>query len=313
MDYVTFGRTGLTVSAAGLGTGGSSRIGLGTGSDDDQAIAVIHRALELGITYFDSAEGYGTEEVLGRGLEGHRDEVVISTKAYASNHEDGSLHDAKTIRIAVEEALRRLRTEHIDVFHLHRVTADEYDYSVAELVPALAQMRDDGLIGYLGVSESTSGDGEHLALQRVVADDCWDVLMTGFNFFNQGARETVFPQSIAKNIAVEIMGSARGPYSRPAVLRELVGTLVESGQLAPEGIDLDDPLGFLIGPDGAADLAEAAYRFTRYEPGVHVVLIGTGSVAHLEDNVRSLHNGPLPADALAHLARLFGALRVTRS
>src|SRR5487761_911692 len=110
MDYVTFGRTGLNVSAIGLGTGGASKLGIGNGADEQRAIEVIHRALELGITYFDTAKGYGTEAVVGEGLRGSRENIVLSSKAYLSD-EDGSYVSADEFRLLIEDSLRALKTE----------------------------------------------------------------------------------------------------------------------------------------------------------------------------------------------------------
>src|ERR1700683_3236882 len=82
MEYLTLGRTGLRVSVAGLGCGGNSRLGLGTGKGEDDAVALVRAAIELGVNFFDTAEAYGTERVLGRALAGvARDSVVVSSKS----------------------------------------------------------------------------------------------------------------------------------------------------------------------------------------------------------------------------------------
>lgn len=311
MDYVTFGRTGMTVSAIGLGTGGASKLGIGRGGDERQAINVIHRALELGITYFDTAKGYGTEAVVGEGLRGSRENIVLSSKAYLSN-EDGSYVSADEFRLLIEDSLRALKTEMIDVYHLHRLAAHEYDYATSEILPVLERVREEGKIRFFGVSESTSQDGDHRALSLVARDARFDVLMTGFNFFNQGSRENVFPHSIANNLAIEIMGAARGPYSRQDLLHAVVADLISAGQLDPAIIDSESPLGFLIGADRSASLAEASYRLARFEPGVHVVLVGTGNIDHLEQNIASMQRGALPDEDIDRLKTQFGHLRVTR-
>lgn len=311
MDYVTFGRTGLNVSAIGLGTGGASKLGIGNGADEQRAIEVIHRSLELGITYYDTAKGYGTEAVVGRGLRGSREHIVLSTKAYASRG-DGTLLSAVEFRDEIEDSLRSLQTEVIDIYHLHRLALREYDYAVGEILPVLARCKEQGKIRFFGVSESTSQDADHEMLARVAREGSFDVLMAGFNLFNQGARTSVFHDCLRNNLAVEIMGAARGPYSRPQLLREMVGALVASGELDGDDIDLEDPLGFLTGPGHVTTLAEASYRLARYEPGVHVVLVGTGNIDHLEENIASMARGPLPDADLARIHDRFGHLRVTR-
>lgn len=310
VDYRTFGRTGLRVSTCGLGGGGESRLGLAKGSTEDQAIAVIHKAMELGVNYFDTAPNYGTEDVIGRALEGHRDDVVISSKMLARRDEDGSLVSGAALRRGLEGTLRRLRTEVVDVYHLHRLRPRDYEYSLAEIVPELLALRDEGKIRFLGLSESTGGDPHHAMLLRAVQDDCWDVMMTAFTFFNQSGRDELFPKAIEKDVAIEIMASARGYFSRPEHLVEAIGRLVDDGLIGRDDIDMTDPLGFLTELPGVESLTEGSYRFVAHEPGVHVVLVGTGNLAHLEENVHAFSAGPLPAPVNERLVALFGRLSI---
>ena len=312
MDYRTFGRTGLSVSIAGIGAGGGSRLGLSNGGTEEQAIAVIHRALELGINYFDTAEVYNTEELLGRALAGHRDEVVISSKI-APDRPDGSLLDRAALREGLERALAKLGTDVVDVYHVHRPSLEQYEYCVNELVPELQKLRDEGKLRFIGLSESTSADARHGMLHRALADDCWDVIMTAFNLFNQSARETVFPGTIEQKVAIEIMGGARGPFSRPEVLAPEITRLVEAGEIDATQVDATDPLAFLNAAPGVASLAEASYRFAAHEPGVNVVLVGTGNLHHLEEDVEALTAGDLPPAVRAAMVEGFGHLAIGRS
>ena len=307
MEYRAFGRTGLTVSICGLGGGGESRLGLSKGSTEEQAIGVVRRALELGVTYFDTAANYGTEDVIGRGLQGRRDDVVVSSKMLA-RRKDGSLVRRGDVRAGLAETLRKLRTDVVDVYHLHRVQPGDYDYSLSEIVPELLALRDEGSIRALGISESTGADARHAMLARALQDDCWDVVMTGFTFFNQSSRDVLFPTTIAKNVAVEIMASARGYFSRPGQLAEEIGRLVDAGVIGQDEVDLADPLRFLEESGNVRSTTEASYRFAAHEPGVHVVLVGTGNPAHLEQNVRALNAGPLPPEVSERLVSLFGHL-----
>jgi hypothetical protein len=103
------------------------------------------------------------------------------------------------------------------------------------------------------------------------------------------------------------MASARSYFSRPEQLVAEIGRLADAGVLADGEIDRTDPLGFLRDA-GISSLSEASYRFVAHEPGVHVVLVGTGNPAHLEENARALASGPLPADVRSRLVALFGHL-----
>jgi aryl-alcohol dehydrogenase-like predicted oxidoreductase len=306
MEYRAFGRTALRVSVCGLGAGGESRLGLAKGSTEAQAIGVVRRGLELGINYFDTAPGYGTEDVIGRALEGRRDGVVLSSKTLA-RRDGGPLVAGADVRRGLEETLGKLRSDVVDVYHLHRVRPEDYEHALAEIVPVLLALRDEGKIRFLGISESTGTDARHSMLSRALQDDCWDVVMTGFTFFNQSARDVLFPTTIEKDIAVEIMASARSYFSRPEQLAEEIARLVGDGVIGRKDVDPADPLRFLA-DGGVQSLTEASYRFVAHEPGVHVVLVGTGNPAHLEENVRALSAGPLPAEVNERLVSLFGHL-----
>lgn|SRR5436190_7519922 len=307
MDTVVLGRTGLEVGVAGLGCGGHSRLGQSSGANFDDSVALVRRALDLGVTYIDTARGYGTETIVGAAVECCRDDVVLSSKA-SPRGPDGALLDAHGLRTAVETSLRELRTDRVDVYHLHGVGDDEYDYCVDALVPELERLRDKGMLRFVAVSERFGSDPGHVMLQRAVADDCWDVMMVGFNVLNPSARDRVFAGTRARSIAVEVMFAVRRVLSRPDELRRVVEELVEQGRLDGREIDAEDPLSFLVHDGGASSVVEAAYRFARHEPGCHVVLTGTGNVEHLEENVRSISAPPLPDADLARLRTLFGHL-----
>lgn len=307
MNYRVFGRTGLRVSEFGLGGGGASRLGFATGSSHEQVRALIQRAVELGVNYFDTADNYGTEEVIGEALMGHRDEVVLSTKIYP-RLEDGTLLERTALRPALEASLKCLRTDVLDVYHLHGVTLKDYDYCEAELMPELVGLRDAGLVRFLGISERNSSDSAHSMLQRALSGSLWDVIMVGFNLFNQSARELVLDRAVKDDIGVEVMASARNQFSRPELFLEDLEQLIDSGAVTIEGFDRDHPWGFLesLGADSA--LTDISYRFAAHEPGVHVVLVGTGSIAHLEENIGAFSAGPLPGAVRQRLVSMFGHL-----
>jgi aryl-alcohol dehydrogenase-like predicted oxidoreductase len=304
MDYITLGRTGLRTSIMGLGSGGHSRVGQRTGKSESESVAVVQKALDLGINLIDTAEAYGTESIVGRAIKGvPRENVIVSTKK-------GLLQDDERVSAAefaagVEDCLRRLDTDYIDIFHLHGVRPDDYAYGREEILPLLLDFKQQGKLRFLGVTETFSADPQHRMVQQAQADDVWDVMMIGFNILNQSARERVFPHTMARDIGVLDMFAVRRAFSNPEHLRQVLRELVDDELLDPAEFDFDDPLGFLL-EDGKADsLAEAAYRFCRYEPGVHVVLSGTGNPDHLVQNVESLLKPPLPAEDVERLKRIF--------
>jgi aryl-alcohol dehydrogenase-like predicted oxidoreductase len=306
VDTVVLGRTGLKTSVAGLGCGGHSRLGQATGRTEKESIAVVKRALDLGINLIDTARVYGTEEIVGKAIAGVRDEVVLSTKAPPQDRE-GPV-DAAGLRNSLEKSLECLGTEAIDIFHLHGVRAELYDHCKEVLVPEMLSLRDEGKIRFLAISEAFGRDTGHVMLERAVTDDFWDVMMVGFNFLNPSARDRVFPTTITKDIGVLVMFAVRRTLSHPEELRRVVSELTSQGMVESENLDSESPLDFLVHPNGASSVVDAAYRFARHEPGTHVVLTGTGDPAHLEENVASVSRDPLRPEDLERLSRLFGHL-----
>jgi len=142
-------------------------------------------------------------------------------------------------------------------------------------------------------------------MARAVLDDCWDVVMVGFNILNQSARERVFTHTLRHGIRVLDMFAVRRALSQTAMLRETIAELVRQGLVEPDALDEVEPLGFLLREGGSHSLMDAAYRFCRVEPGVDVVLSGTGSVAHLEANVASILRPPLPDSDRQRLMEIF--------
>src|SRR3978361_1076314 len=127
MKKITLVNNGLEVSRLGLGCMGMSAFYTGAGADDAGSIATIHRSLDLGVTFFDTAEMYGpyeNEKLLGRALKGRRDEAVIATKFGTLNHatdERVPVGRPENVRLSVEGALERLQTDHIDLYYQHRM------------------------------------------------------------------------------------------------------------------------------------------------------------------------------------------------
>ena len=127
-----------------------------------------------------------------------------------------------------------------------------------------------------------------------------------FNLLNPSARHRVFTKTLEKNIGVLCMFAVRRALSQPAQLKALIADLQQRGQIDPGACDTEDPLGFLTQEGKAATIPEAAYRYCRYEPGIHVVLTGTGNIDHLQANVTSLLKSPLLPTDLQRLDALFG-------
>jgi L-galactose dehydrogenase len=305
MQYTTLGKTGLRVSVAGLGTGGFSRLGLKTGKSEDEAARLIHEAVALGINFIDTAPSYGTEGVVGRALKTiPRDQVVIATKAQIRGGA-GAAHVAASI----DSSLRVMGTDYIDVFNLHGIEEQEYDHAMS-VVPALLEAKRKGKIRHIGITENPITDFTNAMLKRAVNDPVWEVYMVGFHMMHQGARANVFPLTREKGIGTLLMFAVRSIFADPPRVKREMKELAAKGLVDKWLGEVDDPLGFLMHEGGAANMIEAAYRYARHEPGVDVVLFGTGDAAHLRTNVESLLKPPLPESDRAKLAKLFGHLAV---
>jgi aryl-alcohol dehydrogenase-like predicted oxidoreductase len=159
MQKRKLGDSNLEVSAIGLGCMGMSQsYGTPEERDERESIATIHRAIELGVTFFDTAEAYGpfsNEELLARALAGKRDRVVIATKFGFKFGENGGITGVDSrpehIREAVEGSLRRLQTDHIDLLYQHRV---DPAVPIEDVVGTMADLVREGKVGFLGLSEA---------------------------------------------------------------------------------------------------------------------------------------------------------------
>ncbi|MBX3011568.1 MAG: aldo/keto reductase [Caldilineaceae bacterium] len=302
MQYTTLGRTGLRVSTMGLGCGGPSRVGLSTGKSEAEQIQLVQQALAAGVNFIDTAESYQTEAMVGKAIQGHRRaEVIISTKKSTGQ----ALLTPAQVQTGLEASLKRLGTDYIDVYHLHGVRPEQYEDLVAAVGPTLQQLRQQGKIRFIGITELTNSDPNHTMLQRALQDDLWEVMMVGFNLLNQSARQRVFAETQAKGIGVLIMFAVRLALSRPARLQEVLQELAAKGEIDPQEFDQADPLGFLVREGGAVSVPDAAYRFCRDEPGAHVVLVGTGNPDHLQENLASFDRPPLTPAVVARVQQLF--------
>jgi len=311
MDYTILGRTGFKVSVAGLGCGGPSRLGLAglkgqTGSESD-VVAHVRGAIDLGINFFDTAEWYGTEVVVGKAIAGvPRDRLVISTKKNIVPEDHGDPDNE--IRRSLEQSLKNLATDYVDVYHVHGAEPKDYRNAMERHLPTLLRLREEGKIRAVGITERFVVDSAHQMVERAVRANVWDVVMVGFNLLNPSARRNIFPLTSANGVGVLVSYALRRALSQPERLKKLCAELVSNGAIPAGAVNLAEPLDFVLRDGGALSVQDAAYRFCRHEPGVDVVLTGTGNPQHLKANVESLCRPALPVAVRQRLKELFGSI-----
>jgi aryl-alcohol dehydrogenase-like predicted oxidoreductase len=231
MLYRTLGQD-LKVSAIGLGCMAMVDKGVGVygKSDEKESLAVVHRAIELGVTFFDTAEVYGphiNEEFVGRAIAGHRHKLVIATKFGFRIGEGTSGTDSspENVRRACEGSLRRLGTDYIDLFYQHRV---DPNVPIEETVGAMAELVAAGKVRHIGLSEPSAA-----TIARAHAVHPLTAVQSEYSLWERGIEPEILPAMVARGIGLV-------PYS-PLGRGFLAGAIRSRAELAEGDYRLHDP------------------------------------------------------------------------
>lgn len=299
----TLGSSGLTVSALGLGCMGMS-VFYGTGNDDAASIKTIQHAMDLGVTFFDTAELYGNghnEELLGKAVKGRRDSVVLATKFGLRIADGGGVTPPNCspayLKAACEESLKRLDVDVIDLYYAHRV---DPNVPIEETVGAMAELVQEGKVRHLGLSEAGAGNiRKGHAVHPIAA------VQTEYSLWSRDVEPEVLPTCAE-------LGIGFVPYS-PLSRGFLTGAYTSADDAVAEGDSrsfmprfkaehfdankaLVDKLGEVAKSKGCT-IAQLAIAWVLAQGDTIVPIPGTRKIERLEENLGAL-NVSLTADDL---------------
>jgi aryl-alcohol dehydrogenase-like predicted oxidoreductase len=284
-----FGRTGLSVPVLGFGAGHVGDPAL----SEEEVGRLLHGALDLGVTLFDTARSYGlSEERIGRHLSGCRQDFVLSTKVGYGipGYDDWT---GPVITAGVDAALGRLRTDHIDIVHLHSCPQETLERG--DVIAALHSAVAAGKVRVAAYS------GDNAPLEWAVASGAFGSIELSVNLVDQRGLDRVLPAARERGLGVIAKRpAANAPWrfaDRPAASDialywerwRALGLGSDPGQYGPYGWN------------------ELALRFAAWQEDVDCAIVGTGNLEHLRQNVEQVEKGPLPAGTVAAIRAAFRA------
>lgn len=308
MKYRTLGKTGLRVSVVGLGT--MVHAGHFGPMKDSESLAAIETALELGVNFIDTSDAYGAgygETLLGNALKGKRDKVVIATKGgnvMVGPNRGKRIFEPDYIGRVMDESLRRLQTDYIDLYQLHNPTVEVIEHGAVWEV--LERAKQAGKIRHYGVSINSMEEGS-----TAVKNGRAETIQVEYNLLAQEPAQTFFPPAQQANIGV----IARVPLKRGI----LTGNLRQSDEQRFQGEDVRarsfkgeafaqelakaEQLRFLV-REPVRSLGQAAIAFCIAHPAVSVVIPGARNAEQMRENAAAA-DVEIPAADLEKIADLW--------
>ena len=316
MQYRTLGRTGIRVSEIGFGawaiggTAEASGMPLGWGhSSDDESLAAIRRARELGVNFFDTADSYGfgrSESLLGIVLSRHRQDIVVATKVGVVRTSGGQLRkdfSKQHIFHAVDGSLKRLRSDYIDLYQLHNPTID--DLHRGHIQEAMERLQDSGKVRFWGVSVSTVDEG-----LEIVRSGWGHAIQVLYNVLNQAPAGELLPLAKERGFGVIARvplasGLLTGKYREGAVFAadDIRQNVLTQRRLTEVTQRVDEVTSIIGG--AARNIAEGALRFVLANDAVASAIPGARNARQVETNVAATE-GRLPDDVVTKLRSRLG-------
>jgi aryl-alcohol dehydrogenase-like predicted oxidoreductase len=271
---------------------GSSRLGTGRQLDDDEAERLLNGVLDAGINLIDTSPDYGrSEEQIGRCISHRRDEYFLASKCgcvvadVAPTAESGiprHSFDRETVRAGVEQSLRRMRTEYLDLVQFH-MSPSRSELEEGDAVAELIDLRDEGKVRFLGMSGTLPNLTDHIAMR------VFDAFQIPYSAVER-QHEQAITDAAAQGAGTIIRGGvARGLPEPPAQFPEQYRLAMQARRERFEATDISDLVG-----DGSP--MEFMLRFTLSHPDMDTTIVGTSSLEHLAANVAAASKGVLPTD-----------------
>lgn len=296
MKYGILGRTGLKVSRIGLGTaeiGFAYGIGPRTLPSEEEAISFLKAAVDLGVTYFDTAYFYGlAEERIGKSDILKNSNTIVATKCgqfLEAGEDPRGLELEQRLRDQVEVSLRKMRVDSVPILILHGGSKEQLKRG--ELIMILRKFKVEGKAKHIGIS--TRGEEASIA---AIESDFFDVVQVAFSILDQRMTKKVLPLALEKNIGV---------ICRSVLLK---GALTELANNLPKSLawlKINSFRAGIIAEDELdCDLPTLAIRFALSQPVLSTVLVGTNKIQNLQKAVSLVEKNHLPRDIISKLEKL---------
>ena len=317
MEYSILGRTGLRVSRAGFGGGGIGQVWGAT--TEAEAIRSVHRALDLGITFFDVAPSYGdgkAEEALGKALVGRRESVVVATKVRLRAEEMDDV--AGAVSRSVERSLNRLRRDQVDVLHVHNRFTEQRGEALDSItgndvlgpvLDAYKEMQQANKTRFIGLSAM---DHDKPTMHRLINSGEYDTVLAYYNLLNRTAQEPkpsgadvfdngqIIPLAKTKGMGIIGIRSHAAGALTPALDRppNPGDALMEADLRKAAQLDF-----LLAGP--IETLSQAAMVFSMMNRDIHSTVPGVKNAEESEEIAACVDLPPIPDDHLRQLKELY--------
>jgi len=288
MQYRSLGRTGIKVSPYGLGAMMFGGIG---NPDHDDCIAIIHKALDAGINFIDTADRYSageSEVIVGKALKGRRDNIVLATKVHGPMGGDPNMqgNSRRWIIRAVEDSLRRLQTDHIDIYQIHRPSPDT---DIEETLWALTDLMQAGKVRAIGSSTfpvSEIVEAQWVAERRGLAR--FRTEQPPYSILDRGIERDMLPTCQRYGMGVMVWsplskGMLTGRYRKGQPLPDSLRVKYFPRQMSDErSLDVIEHL-IALAEEAGLSLTHMAMAFVMAHPGVTSAILGPRTMQHLDD------------------------------